>query len=216
MRYPESFPDVRLVKSINDENPVIGIELKGWYLLSKEKEPSFRYKASADAMTEYDILACYPWALSSVISGSPRIYEPYIEQAKYAANMRTFYWQVEREVRGENQSREIFHPETEPYPRPGSNYIDVPEYDGGGNFGRLARGQYLMKSWCNESLETKLGGIEARYWISFFAAFIEGKTQSEIEHKLSVLEGKIRDERTALFDTRAEILEHIKAILDLV
>ena len=51
-RYPESFPDVRLVGSNKDDSPLIGIELKGWYLLSKESEPSLRYKASADAVTE--------------------------------------------------------------------------------------------------------------------------------------------------------------------
>lgn len=31
-RYPESFPDVRLVGSNKDDSPLIGIELKGWYL----------------------------------------------------------------------------------------------------------------------------------------------------------------------------------------
>lgn len=83
-RYPESFPDVRLVGSNKDDSPLIGIELKGWYLLSKESEPSLRYKASADAVTEWDLICCVPWGLSNVLSGKPVVYEPYVEQAKFA------------------------------------------------------------------------------------------------------------------------------------
>ena len=84
-RYPESFPDVRLVGSNKDDSPLIGIELKGWYLLSKESEPSLRYKASADAVTEWDLICCVPWGLSNVLSGKPVVYEPYVEQAKFLA-----------------------------------------------------------------------------------------------------------------------------------
>ena len=41
-RYAESFPDVRLERNDADV-PLIGIELKGWYLLAKEEMPSFEY-----------------------------------------------------------------------------------------------------------------------------------------------------------------------------
>ena len=95
-RYPESFPDVRLVGSNKDDSPLIGIELKGWYLLSKESEPSLRYKASADAVTEWDLICCVPWGLSNVLSGKPVVYEPYVEQAKFASDMRTYYWNHRR------------------------------------------------------------------------------------------------------------------------
>lgn len=124
-RYPESFPDVRLVGSNKDDSPLIGIELKGWYLLSKESEPSLRYKASADAVTEWDLICCVPWGLSNVLSGKPVVYEPYVEQAKFASDMRTYYWNHRR---GDNSKRDcgIHHPETTPYPKPGTQYVDVP------------------------------------------------------------------------------------------
>ena len=156
-RYPESFPDVRLVGSNKDDSPLIGIELKGWYLLSKESEPSLRYKASADAVTEWDLICCVPWGLSNVLSGKPVVYEPYVEQAKFASDMRTYYWNHRR---GDNSKRDcgIHHPATTPYPKPGTQYVDVPNQDGGGNFGRIARVDGLMANWVDESMDTLMAG----------------------------------------------------------
>jgi hypothetical protein len=46
-RFSQTFPDVRLVNRCDIvATPVLGIELKGWYLLSKEKAPSYRYTAT--------------------------------------------------------------------------------------------------------------------------------------------------------------------------
>jgi hypothetical protein len=215
VRFSETFPDARLVKSANDPDPVIGIELKGWYLLAKEGVPTFRYQASANAMTEYDLLACFPWALSNVMSGSPVVFEPYIEQAKYVADRRTYYWQHGRKGSNKGRSTEIAFAETTPYPRPGSAYIDVPAKDSG-NFGRIAR-VGVMDKYIADTMETKLAGIEARYWIGFFAAFAESKTRAEIEHNLRLLEMRIREERSGVSDdARMEIMEHVVALLELV
>ena len=115
-RYAESFPDVRLERNDGGQ-PLIGIELKGWYLLAKEEMPSFRFRASVNAMTIWDLIAVFPWSLSNVISGKPILEPPYIEQAKYAADLRTYYW----EHRSAN-ARPVEHPETHPYPEPGSSY----------------------------------------------------------------------------------------------
>ena len=54
-RQPQTFPDVVLRTSAPDIEPPIlmGIELKGWYVLAKEREPSFRYKVTP--------AACSPW-----------------------------------------------------------------------------------------------------------------------------------------------------------
>jgi hypothetical protein len=49
----------------------MGIELKGWYVLAKEKEPSFRYKVTLTVCAPADLLVVVPWALSNVISGRP-------------------------------------------------------------------------------------------------------------------------------------------------
>ena len=49
-RQSQTFPDVRLIKA--GAPPIMGIELKGWALLAKEGEPSFRYTVTRDACAE--------------------------------------------------------------------------------------------------------------------------------------------------------------------
>lgn len=215
IRFPESFPDVRLVKSQQDESPAIGIELKGWYLLSKEAEPSFRYKASADAVTEYDMIACFPWALSEVLSGVPAVFNPYIEQAKYASDMRTYYWENRKGV-SEGRSVVINHPQTTPYPKAGTKYADEPEKDGGGNFGRIARIPGLMDDWVKETIELKLSGIEAKYWISFLSAFTEGKTDEDKAAEMQKLIARIQKEKNITEGEMKEILSHLETIFALL
>lgn len=174
-RYAESFPDVRL-ESDSHGVPAIGIELKGWYLLAKEEMPSFRFRASANAMTVWDLIAVFPWSLSNVISGTPVLAAPFIEQAKYAADLRTHYW--------ENRSpyaKKVEHPETHPYPEPGSAYSDVVSDDKGGNFGRIARISGLMDDWIEDTMRLKQSGIEARWWVRFLKLFDERGDEASVK-----------------------------------
>lgn len=93
-RQAQRFPDVVLRN--NDPNApsiLIGIELKGWYVLAKEGEPSFRYAATPAVSTDLDLVAVIPWAFSNVNSGTPFLYEPYITGAKFAAEYRNWHWQ---------------------------------------------------------------------------------------------------------------------------
>ena len=47
-RQPQTFPDVVLRTSTTDAgSPLMGIELKGWYVLIEESKPSFRYKVTS-------------------------------------------------------------------------------------------------------------------------------------------------------------------------
>lgn len=213
-RYPESFPDVRLVGPDSNEPPIIGIELKGWYLLSKEMAPSFRFQASADAMTEYDLLVCYPWSLTNVISGKPMLHRPYIEQAKWAADMRTYYWE-HRSGSSAGRRLEIEHPATHPYPEAGTQYTDKPLVDRGSNFGRVARFG-IMKPFIEESLDILLAGINARYWVEFLKLFSEANTHADVENGLSRLESRIR--QSPLFADRPNdvdaVMEHMGIILE--
>lgn len=180
-RYSESFPDVRLESNAGGE-PLLGIELKGWYLLAKEEEPSFRFKASANAMTIWDLIVVFPWSLSNVISGTPVLAAPFIEQAKYAADLRTEYW----ESRGSNAQR-VEHPDTHPYPDPRSAYSDIVRDDRGGNFGRIARITGLMDDWVVEAMKTSLAGIEAKWWVRFFKLFDERGDEEAIRSKFERL-----------------------------
>lgn len=216
-RFPESYPDVRLVGSDSSSEPLIGIELKGWYLLSKESEPSLRFRAAADANTVWDLVCCVPWGLSNVLSGKPVVYKPFVEQAKYAADMRTYYWN-HRKGPDKGRNCSIIHPTTHPYPKPGTQYVDRAVQDGGNNFGRLARIDDLMKEWIAELVDTKMAGIEAKYWIPFFRLFSEGKTSEQIKNELGELVTKIREDLPRTNDNvrkEDEILAHLSAIVEM-
>lgn len=204
-RYAESFPDVRLENG-TDPQPLIGIELKGWYLLAKEEAPSFRFRASAKAMTVWDLIAVFPWSLSNVISGTPILESPYVEQAKYAADMRTYYW----EHRNKN-AKPVEHPKTGPYPIAGSAYSDIVRDDKGGNFGRIARIQGLMDDWIAECMDIQLAGIAAKWWVRFLKLFDE---RGDIE----VI--KARFERLAQdcghdSEWADEIVKHVQRLMDM-
>lgn len=78
VRQPQTFPDVVLRAAAPGVTPEIlfGIELKGWYVLAKEREPSFRYRVTPAVCAPDDFLAVFPWALSRVVSGSPQLFHP--------------------------------------------------------------------------------------------------------------------------------------------
>lgn len=211
VRFPESFPDVRLVRSRRaSETPLIGIELKGWYLLSKERMPSFRFSASPMAASPWDLLVCFPWALSNVLSGKPALYEPFIENARYAAAMRNHYWLTKGRDRSRNA---IEHPrDAHPYPSPRSNFHDRPIYDGGGNFGRIARVKGLMGDWIAETLSTPMAGIGAGYWIRFFSLFSEARSDEEVRRELDRIEDAIRAGRIVTVDVDLDFVNQLRRI----
>lgn len=212
-RYPESFPDVRLVPVMGG-TPLIGIELKGWYLLSKEGEPSFRFQASANAMSIYDLLVCFPWSLTNVISGQPKLHAPYIEQAKYAADRRTYYWKS-RKPKGKVRADyfDIEFANTHPYPDAGSQYTDKAAYDKGGNFGRIAR-IGIMDEFTAQSLETPLAGIAARHWIDFLKLFSEGQTSDQITQGIQSLGSTITENLAVESDRLDTVLWHLQTAIE--
>ena len=96
VRQPQTFPDVLLKRDASEagalnEEILLGIELKSWYLLAKEGEPSFRFQVTPDACANQDLIVVIPWALNNVISGYPKIFTPYVELAKYAAEYRNYH-----------------------------------------------------------------------------------------------------------------------------
>lgn len=204
-RYAESFPDVRLERN-DGGTPVLGIELKGWYLLAKEEMPSFRFRASANAMTIWDLIAVFPWSLSNVISGKPLLESPFIEQAKYAADLRTYYW----ENRSPN-AQTVDHPDTHPYPEAGSSYSDVVHDDRGGNFGRIARIRGLMDDWVTETMKIKLAGIEARWWVRFLKLFDERGDEHTIRMRFERLAQSIGQNQ----EWTEEIIQHVMRLMEM-
>lgn len=165
-RQPQVFPDVLLRKKTNGQEIIMGIELKGWYVLAKEGMPNFRFSASPLVCNPWDLIVVVPWILSNVLSGKPIAFHPYIESAKYAAEKRNYYWQYERESTTGDKSI-LCAERVSPYPEKSDRISDRPKQDAGGNFGRLAR-YGLMDEYVEEMMESSLRGIKAKDWLAFF------------------------------------------------
>ena len=125
VRQPQTFPDVVLRQRDNGEDVLLGIELKGWYLLAKEKVPTYRFTVTETACNPQDLLVVVPWVLSNILAGSPVLFRPFVESTLYCARKRNHYWLHEREVR--DDPGEIRSPSgVAPYPASKSNIADQP------------------------------------------------------------------------------------------
>jgi hypothetical protein len=210
VRQPQTFPDVllrRLTPTEDAEAIVLGIELKGWYLLAKEGEPSFRFQATPAACNIQDLIVVVPWTLSNVISGSPRVFSPFVESARYAAEYRNYHWQYLRQT---TANTGIVSPQgTAPYPKKSDKIADKPVSDSGGNFGRFAR-TGIMDEYLEYVKTQLLCGIEARYWLAFFKAFQEHTASEIIESELEKLTQRLKESNVSVDETA---LARVKTIV---
>lgn len=188
-RKPQSFPDVvlrRLAGDTSEDDAIImGIELKGWYLLSKEGEPSFRYQVTPAACAPADLLVCVPWALRNVLSGHPRVLAAYMKPAEYAARLRNYYWRYRRTTSSDPTITPPPGPIT-PYPAKADRISDRAVADGGGNFGRYAR-TGIMDEYLATTLATPLCGIPARSWLEFFKLFTQSAGRELVLERIRTL-----------------------------
>lgn len=187
-RQAQTFPDILFVNAKNGNDIIFGIELKAWYVFSKESEPSFRYTIDPDACNIQDLLVVVPWYLSDIISGNPKLFTPYIEFGRYAAEYRNYYWMNSR-IQSGLRSSDIIRPlerYRHPYPQSKMQASNKAEGDGGGNFGRIARAglldDYLQRIKSLDSL-----GIKVVHWMKFFKAMSENSSDLEIERQLDSL-----------------------------
>ncbi len=216
IRQPQTFPDVLLRRPEAEEKPLLGIELKGWYLLAKEGEPNFRFQVTPAACADADLLVVVPWVLSQVISGRPIVFAPFIESARYAAEYRNYWWEHRRKAKGEKAitiARGV-----QPYPTKSDAIADRPLSDGGGNFGRLARTQ-LLDEYTKLTKTHPLCGIRIEYWLRFFKAFQETRTDDEIRDVLDDLARRVKDATEAepkpVVEAVSRILGELHKLLDL-
>ena len=167
VRNSQSFPDVRLVGyEAGELVNAFGIELKGWYLLAKEGEPSFRYKVCPEACEEHDLLVIVPWHLSNVLAGQPTIHEPFIGNARWLAEMRNHWWLYQRQSTGTRRLKRP-QPLPAPYSPPRSKTSDEGVNDSGRNFGRVSRVN-VMNDYLKAMLLTQVSGVDANAWRNFF------------------------------------------------
>ena len=137
-RQAQGHPDVVFSCGGRREDIVLGIEVKSRYVMAKEGEPSFRFKTTLGACPPQDFLLVVPWSLSSVLSGSPVVFDPCVTGTRTAAKLRNKWWADTRRSHGGGGG--ICVPDgVGPYPDARDNVSDEPVSDAGGNFGRLAR-----------------------------------------------------------------------------
>lgn len=165
VRNPASFPDV-LLKSIATEEVILGIELKSWYLLANEREPSFRYKITPQACAPQDLMVVVPWVLQNVLSGNPIALEPFIIPARFAAEYRNYWWQHKRKAKGDSSI--LSPPNIQYYPKSRSQFNDRPVEDSSGNFGRFAR-TGIMDNYIQSLDNYDLLGLTVSTWRKFFS-----------------------------------------------
>lgn len=162
-----------------------------------------------------DLIVVVPWVLGNVISGSPILFEPFVESAKYAAAYRNYHWQYIRESR---QDRGIeIQKGVGPYPSKSEQISDRPHSDGGGNFGRLAR-TGMMDSYMQKLDHVLLCGIKTVYWRQFLKAFQESTTDAEARTALERLKERVQ-ETTDIPSPKAQsalvIIAELARLLDL-
>jgi len=214
VRQAQTFPDV-LLKRLSDGDILLGIELKGWYLLAKEGEPSFRYQVTPAACAPQDLIVVVPWALAHVLSGSPLVLDPYIESAFYAAAFRNYWWE---HVRESNENRSVHHPTgVTPYPTKSDAILDQPAYDRGGNFGRFAR-TGIMDEYLGQMKARLLGGVKIEHWLMFLKAFQGDRDEQQILAAIRSLRERILAASTASAPITApalSILDELQKLLGL-
>ena len=170
VRQSQTFPDVVLREQDNGANTLMGIELKGWYLLAKEEAPTFRFTVTQQVCNSWDLLVVVPWILSNVLAGTPELHRPFVQLSRFCAQMRNHYWLYQRQ----GASGTIIEPDNVgPYPVKGDNIADKATVDGGNNFGRLAR-YGLMDDYIQQMRGSLVRGISVRDWQAFFKNHRQG------------------------------------------
>lgn len=187
VRQSQTFPDVLFENSEDDDEPLIGIELKCWYLLAKEGDPSFRFKTTPAACAPQDLLVIYPWTLDNIVTGSPEIFRPFVMPAKFASMYVDYYWQELKEWRSESPNTDIIRPEgVSHYPNPKTDFIqDKPAEDAGNNYGRF-RSRLIaslppFQEYVHQMKARELLGIPSDQWAEFFKSYDEATTITELD-----------------------------------
>lgn len=214
-RQPQTFPDVVLRSSDPDVDPqsrvLMGIEMKGWYVLAKEEEPSFRFQVTPAVCAPADLIVVVPWALSKVISGSPEVFMPFVIGARHAAEYRNWHWQHKKVSKTDTTIN--LSSVTTNYPSKADPISDVPVSDGGSNFGRLARSG-IMNAFIAERFDDKLSGIPMWAWQKFLSLFKEHSDPDFIPKGLEALAKTVMKDPTA--QKRAKIDAKLKELGELL
>lgn len=211
-RSAQAFPDVRLVRRDEGANDIaLGIELKGWWLLAKEGEPSLRYQVTPAACAPHDLVCVVPWHLSDAVAGIPQVIEPWVKSARFAAEFRDWHWQNAKNTVNDTT---IDHPAgATPYPKKADLVVAKPRFDAD-NFGRLPRSHPLMDDFLARSKSHEILGIAVKNWISFLKQHKQNATHDSIAEALQRML-KQQDKRIAP-ERAQELLSLIRQMGDVL
>lgn len=211
VRQNQVFPDVLLQTSAPSvtEPILMGIELKGWFALAKEAEPSFRYTVSPAVCADADLLVVFPWIFDEVISGHPKLLRPFVAEARFAALHRNHYWTYLRGVDAAD-AKVVNAGHTTPYPRKSDKFNDVPLKDSGGNFGRIARGK-IMETFISDLNKAPVAGIPLGAWQRFIRIFSEAQTEAAISIQLAAIEKQFGPQISSSPEAHAALLQLTEA-----
>ena len=124
---------------------VSAIEIKSWWIHSKEKKPCFRFSTSKDACGPDDIIVLVSWVFNQ--SGNPEVKSVFVENCHELIRQRNQRWCED------HPGDSIVSPLCERYGGTGRTQItDRPlNGDKGNNFGRLARSKIpALDEWIKE------------------------------------------------------------------
>ena len=153
-----------------------------------------------------------PWALGNAVSGTPRLFTPYVESALYVARYRNWWWQHKRGAKTAKTG--IDSPaDAKPYPAQKSDKIsDVPESDSGNNFGRVPR-LGIMDQYMAELMQETLSGIPLWAWLDFLRPFAGEADEGDIRKDVARVAAKVKAELGAADVRQDELTQAIVGIV---
>lgn len=184
---------------------------KGWFAVAKESKPTFRYNINPDACAAQDLIVVFPWVLSDVVAGSPKLLRPYVGEAKHAALFRNYYWRTMRTREGKNPG--IIEAEHRtPYPASKIDKCsDSGVDDSGDNFGRLARSG-LLDDFVSHTGKQVVSGIPVKAWVKFFKVFSDGST--DVDAVADLVERAMRNYVVQTSDDRDALIAALELLRD--
>lgn len=182
-RQPQVFPDVPFRELKPNGRTLFALEIKSWYVLAREREPSLRITVSKEWCHQADLVVVYPWALSNAIAGKARLFTPFVVGCRTAARVRNAYWSN----RGKTaEDKKILLPKGKPsfWPAKGTEFNDTPAHDKGGNFGRLAR-TGVMNAFISQLFEQQtIADIPLGAWQKFLTVYAATGSLDELTSQL--------------------------------
>ena len=140
--------------------------------------------------------------------------EPWIFSARHAAEFRNHWWEYVRET---TDPRGISSPTgVRPYPTKDMQIADTPDYDRGGNFGRLARVTGLMTDFIASARAQEAIGIPINDWILFLRRHSDNSDPEQVTASLLQELSKTKTTRAGSQSQAARVIEHLEGLARLL